>query len=213
MAYPTVNAPYGLRPINSVDGKPYAGATRQLPIAGNYNTAIYYGDIVALVAGGTIALSAVTTDSTSSAADYTYGVFMGCQYVNSQGQTVQAQYYPGTAVSDAIAYIVDDPMAAFKVAVITSGNVVSTVTNASVVGTNLAVDAGAGGSTTTGNSSVGALQPTNSAGAAAALPLRCVEVVTGTSYVNNSGDVVYPEIVVKLNNPQITRPTAINYVA
>ena len=46
MAYPTVDAPYGLVPINSVDGKPYAGATRQLPIASTYNTAIFNGDIV-----------------------------------------------------------------------------------------------------------------------------------------------------------------------
>jgi len=49
MAYPTVDKPYGLRPINSVDGKPYAGATRQLPIASNYNTAIFYGDVVTVV--------------------------------------------------------------------------------------------------------------------------------------------------------------------
>jgi hypothetical protein len=54
MAYPTVDAPYGLQPINSVDGKPYAGATRQLPIASTYNTAIFNGDIVRIAAGGTI---------------------------------------------------------------------------------------------------------------------------------------------------------------
>ena len=33
MAYPTVSAPYGLKPINRVDGMPYAGAIRQIPIA------------------------------------------------------------------------------------------------------------------------------------------------------------------------------------
>ena len=33
MAYPTVSAPYGLKPINSIDGKPYAGAFRQIPVA------------------------------------------------------------------------------------------------------------------------------------------------------------------------------------
>ena len=46
MAYPTVSAPYGLDPINRVDGMPYAGATQLLPIASTYNTAIYNGDIV-----------------------------------------------------------------------------------------------------------------------------------------------------------------------
>jgi hypothetical protein len=100
MAYPSVTAPYGLVPINSVDGKPYAGATRQLPIDSAYNTAIFNGDIVAIVDGGTIAKSGVTDDSTTTAANYTYGVFVGVQYVNSQGQTVQAQYYPGNAAAN-----------------------------------------------------------------------------------------------------------------
>jgi len=206
MAYPTVNAPYGLRPINSVDGKPYAGATRQLPIASNYNTAIFYGDIVAIVDGGTIAKSGVTTDSTTTAANYTYGVFMGCQYVNGQSQTVQAQYYPGTSVTEAIAYVVDDPMAAFKVAVVFANSVVTTV-NQSIVGVNMAIDLGTG-DTTTGNSGTGVLVPADNTGNAATLPVRAVEVVPATE--TSTG---YVEVVVKLNNPQIIRPTAIDYAA
>jgi hypothetical protein len=207
MAYPTVNAPYGLRPINSVDGKPYAGATRQLPIASNYNTAIFYGDIVAIVAGGTIAKSGVTDDSTTSAANYTYGVFMGCQYVNGQSQTVQAQYYPGTSVTEAIAYVVDDPMAAFKVAVVYANSVVTTV-NQSIVGANMAIDLGTG-DTTTGNSGTGVLAASNGAGSAATLPVRVVEVVPATATNATS----FTEVVVKLNNPQILRATGLNYVA
>ena len=35
MAYPTVDAPYGLKPVNLIGGLPFAGATRQLPIASN----------------------------------------------------------------------------------------------------------------------------------------------------------------------------------
>jgi hypothetical protein len=207
MAYPTVSAPYGLRPINSVDGKPYAGATRQLPIASNYNTAIFYGDIVALVDGGTIAVSGVTNDSTTSAANYTYGVFMGCQYVNGQSQTVQAQYYPGNAAAtSAIAYVVDDPMAAFRVAVVYSNSVVTTV-NQSVVGINMAIDQGTG-STTTGDSGFGVLVPTDNAGNAATLPVRAVAVVPDTA--TTAG---YVEVVVKLNNPQILRATGLDYAA
>ena len=206
MAYPTVSAPYGLRPINSVDGKPYAGATRQLPIASAYNTPIFYGDIVVVVDGGTIAKSGVTTDSTTSAANYTYGVFMGCQYVNGQSQTVQAQYYPGTSVTDAVAYIVDDPMAAFKVAVVFANSVVTTV-NQSIVGVNMAIDQGTG-DTTTGNSGTGVLVPADNTGNAATLPVRAVEVVPATE--TSAG---YVEVVVKLNNPQILRPTAIDYAA
>lgn len=208
MAYPTVSAPYGLVPINSVDGKPYAGATRQLPIASTYNTAIFNGDIVALVDGGTIAKSGVTDDSTTSAANYTYGVFMGVQYTNAQGQTVQAQYYPGNAAaSNAVAYVVDDPMAAFKVAVVYANSVVTTV-NQSIVGVNMAIDQGTG-NTTTGDSGMGVLVATDNLGNAATLPVRVVSVVPETA----TGANAFTEVVVKLNNPQITRPTGIDYAA
>jgi hypothetical protein len=210
MAYPSVTAPYGLVPINSVDGKPYAGATRQLPIASTYNTAIFNGDIVALVDGGTIALSGVAADSTTSAANYTYGVFVGVQYVNSQGQTVQAQYYPGNAAAtSAVAYVVDDPMAAFKVAVVHANSVVTTV-NRSIVGVNMAVQQESPqGNTTTGNSNTGVLVATNDAGNAAALPVRVVSVIPETA----TSATAFTEVVVKLNNPQILRATGIDYAA
>jgi len=208
MAYPTVDAPSGLTPINSVDGKPYAGATRLIPIASTYNTAIFNGDIVRVAAGGTIQKSTVTVDSTTAAANNTYGVFMGVQYVNAQGQTVQAQYYPGnTAATSAVAYVVDDPMAAFKVAVTFSGNATVTTVNQSIVGTNMSIRQGTG-STTTGDSAV-SVYATNSEGNAAALPVRVVEVVPETA----TGANAFTEVVVKLNNPQILRAAALDYTA
>jgi hypothetical protein len=208
MAYPTVSAPYGLQPINSVDGKPYAGATRQLPIASTYNTAIFNGDIVRVAAGGTIQKSTVTVDSTTAAANNTYGVFMGVQYTNAQGQTVQAQYYPGNAAaSNAIAYVVDDPMAAFKVAVTFSGNATVTTVNQSIIGTNMSIRQGTG-STITGDSAV-SVYATNAEGNAAALPVRVVEVVPATA----TGANAFTEVVVKLNNPQILRAAALDYTA
>ena len=208
MAYPTVSAPYGLEPINRIDFMPYAGATRQLPIASTYNTAIYNGDIV-LVTGGNIRKSAVTTDATTDQANNaTYGVFVGVQYVNSQGQTVQAQYYPGNAAaSSAVAYVVDDSQAAFKVAVTFSGNATVTTANASVVGTNLQIRQGTG-SSTTGNSGLSVIAPVAGTGNAAALPVRAVAVVPETATGNNA----YVEVIVKLNNPQILRTTGNDYV-
>jgi hypothetical protein len=206
MAYPTVSAPYGLQPINRIDFMPYAGATRQLPIASTYNTPIYNGDIV-LVTGGNIQKSNVTVDATS-AANATYGVFMGVQYVNTQGQTVQAQYYPGNAAaSSAIAYVVDDSMAAFKVALTFSANATVTTANASVVGINLAVRQGTG-SSTTGDSAVSAVVPTIGLGNAATLPLRAVAVIPETA----TSLTAFTEVVVKLNNPQIIRTTGNDYV-
>jgi hypothetical protein len=210
MAYPSVTAPYGLVPINSVDGKPYAGATRQLPIASTYNTAIFNGDIVALVDGGTIALSGVADDSTTTAANYTYGVFVGVQYVTAQGQTVQAQYYPGNAAAtSAVAYVVDDPMAAFKVAVVASNSAISSV-NRSIVGVNMAVQQDSPqGNTTTGNSNTGVLVATNNLGNVATLPVRVVSVIPETA----TSATAFTEVVVKLNNPQILRATGLDYAA
>jgi hypothetical protein len=199
MAYPTVSAPFGLEPINRFDGMPYAGATQQLPIASTYNTAIFNGDIV-LVSGGNIKKSAVTSDSTTDKANNaTYGVFMGVQYVNTQGQTVQAQYYPGnSAATSAVAYVVMDPAAEFKVAVTFSGNSTVSSTTAAAVGTNLAVIQGTG-STTTGNSGVSVAAPAAGLGNAAALPVRVVAIVPETA----ANATLYTEVIVKLNNPQI----------
>jgi hypothetical protein len=206
MAYPTVDKPYGFEPINRIDGLPYAGAIQQIRIAGTYNTAIYHGDTVKIVAGGSIELSGATTTGTI------VGVFMGCQYVNAQGQTVQAQYYPGTTATSAIAYVVVDPSAAFKVAVTTSGTP-GTVTgaNQTILGTNVATVYGTG-SSTTGNSGSSVVLPANGAGDTAALPFRVTAVVPDTAYVV-SGVTIYPEVIVKINSPQITGTTGTTYTA
>jgi hypothetical protein len=206
MAYPTVDKPYGFKPINRIDGLPYAGAIQQIRIAGTYNTAIYNGDTVKIVAGGSIELSGATTTGTI------VGVFMGCQYVNAQGQTVQAQYYPGTSVTNAIAYVVVDPSAAFKVAVTTTGDA-ATVTgaNQTIVGANVATVYGTG-STITGESGSSIVLPGNGEGAVTTLPFRVIAVVPDTAYVVSSVT-IYPEVIVKINNPQYTALTGTAYTA
>jgi hypothetical protein len=207
MAYPTVDAPYGLQAINRVDGLPYAGAIRQIPIASTYNTAIYNGDIVNIVAGGTIAKSLVTSNVSANTATTTAGVFVGVQYVNSQGQTVQGQYYPGNAAAtSAIAYVIDDPLAAFKVAVTLSNGAMSTV-NQSVVGTNIAVVQGTG-SNTTGDSNVSVFV-TNSQGNSNVLPFRVIAVIPDTA----ANATAFREVVVKFNNHQYNSTTGLDYTA
>jgi hypothetical protein len=206
MAYPTVEKPYGFRPINRIDGLPYAGATQQIRIASTYNTPIFFGDTVKVVDGGSIELSGATTSGTI------VGVFMGVQYVNSQGQTVQAQYYPGTAVTDAIAYVVVDPFAEYRVALTTSGTA-GTVTgaNQTIVGTNVATVYGTG-STATGNSGSSVIVPANGAGSADTLPFRVIAVVPDTVKIVG-GVEIYPEVIVKINNPQYTALTGTDYTA
>jgi len=207
MAYPTISAPYGFKPIQRYDGIPYAGATLQYPISGSYNTAIYNGASVKLVAGGTIELSGATTTGTI------IGVVTGFQYTNSSGQTVHAQYYPGTSVTNAIAYVVVDPMAEFKVAVTTSGTA-GTVTyaNATILGTNVAEIQNGTGSTTTGDSQASIVKPANGAGDTTTLPWRVVGLVPDTAYYVST-TLVYPEVIVKINNPQLTALTGTTYTA
>ena len=207
MAYPTVSVPYGFEPINRYDGIPYAGATLQFPISGSYNTAIYNGASVKLVAGGTIELSGATTTGTI------IGVLTGVQYVNSSGQTVQAQYYPGTAVTNAVAYVVVDPTAEFKVSVTTSGAAtVVTGANATIVGCNVAEIQNGTGSTTTGNSQASVVKPANAAGDTTTLPWRVVAVVPETAYLSGA-TTIYPEVIVKINNPQLTALAGVDYTA
>jgi hypothetical protein len=207
MAYPTVSAPYGLVPINRFDGMPYAGATQQLPIASTYNTAIYNGDLV-LVSGGSIKKSAVTVDATTDKANNaTYGVFVGVQYVNTQGQTVQAQYYPGNAAAtSAIAYVVMDPAAEFKAAVTANTSATVTTVSATAVGVNFEVRQGTG-SATTGDSGISVCAPTAGYGNATAYPVRVVAVVPETA----SNATAFTEVIVKLNNPQILSTTGNDY--
>lgn len=191
MAYPTVNAPYGFKPINRVDGMPYAGAIRQLPVT--QAGAMYYGDLVELDIGGIVG----TATSLTSGAKL--GVFVGCQYVNAQGQTIQANFYPGSSVTNALAFVVDDPMAAFKVAVTTSGGAIATVTQ-SAVGTNVTALAGTP-NTVSGDSGASILN--TSPAANAAFPLRVIDVVPETA----TGANAFTEVIVKINLHQYLTAT------
>ena len=208
MAYPTVSAPYGLQPINRFDGMPYAGATQQLPIASTYNTAIYNGDIVNIASGGTVAKSTVTVDSTTAAANYTAGVFMGCQYTSATtGQLTFSQYYPASLAvksgSTILAFVADDPDQLFKVALVAGqtedGNGLTIAfLGRTVIGSNLELVQNSG-SSVTGDSKIGAY---SAAGATTTdtLPLRCIDVVPDTA--NSSGN--FCEVIVKWNAANVS---------
>jgi hypothetical protein len=197
MAYPIVNAPYGLKPINLIGGQLFAGSTRNLPIASGYAANIFYGDIVTLTSAGTIAVSALAADASPLAG--TIGVFLGCSYTNpSTNQKIFAQYWPtGTVASDAVAIVCDDPDTLFK-AVNVAGTTVDDVTSGllpaylgqTAVGNNcrLVLNTGV---TNTGDSRVGIYI----AGTTTSLPLRVVDVVPDTA--NAAGNFV--EFIVKFN--------------
>ena len=189
MAYPTVDAPYGLKPVKMISGSPYTGVTRQYRIASAYNTNIFYGDVVKLVTGGTV------ERDTADAAMTPIGVFMGCTFTDpGTSQPTFKQYWPASTVASvARAYVVDATDVLFKVAVISSA-----ASTTPIVIADLAItDIGANvqmvdntGSTVTGNSKI-AVDDTSAT--TNTFPLRVVDVVTETK--NSSGG--YPEVLVK----------------
>jgi len=195
MAYPTVSAPYGFQAINRVDGMPYAGQTRLISIASTYNTAIYAGDLVKIVAAGTIEKFTGTTTGSPS------GVFVGVQYVNSVSQFTPAQYYPGTSVTEAFAIVVDDPLAAFKVAVTNGSSVMSSAARAAV-GSNMSVLAGTGDANT-GNSGASVLA--GSEATTAGLVVRVIDTVDETSTAADT----FVELIVKINLHQYNNTTGV----
>ena len=195
MAYPTVSAPYGFQAINRVDGTPYAGQARLIPIASTYNTAIFAGDLVKIVAAGTIEKFTGTTTGSP------VGVCTGVQYVNSLGQFTPDQYYPGTSVTEAFAIVVDDPLAAFKVAVTAANSTMSSATRASV-GANMSVLVGTG-NPATGNSGASVLagSEANTAG----LVVRVIDTVDETKTAADT----FVELVVKINLHQYNNTTGV----
>lgn len=187
MAYPSVEAPYGLLPVNLIGGQVFAGATRQIPIASASATAIFYGDVVKLNSAGTLDKDAGTSAATP------VGVFLGCSYTDATYGKTFRQYYPGSVTaSDIVAYVQDDPDALFKVAVVSSGSTIGYV-NRTAVGNN-AVLVQNSGSTITGNSGVAASATTNTT---STWPVRIVDVVEETHTTGNPGS--YTEVVVKWN--------------
>jgi hypothetical protein len=209
MAYPTVDKPYGLKPINLIGGQVFAGATRQLVIANTsgtgYGTSIFYGDVVTIVAGGTIEKDAGTTTATPC------GVFLGCQYTSATtGQLTFSQYYPASLAvkSGSIihAFVADDPDQLFKVVLVAGttadGNgLTPAFLGRTVIGSNAQLVQNTG-STTTGDSTVGVY---TAAGATttATLPIRIIDVVPDTA--NSSGN--FCELIVKFNAPNVTGQT------
>ena len=196
MAYPTVNGPYGLIPINLIGGQVFAGATRQIPIASNYGVGIFFGDVVKLSSDGILVKETGTSTATP------VGVFLGCSYTDPTYGKVFRQNYPAnTVASDIQAYVQDDPDALFKVAIVSSGTTIGTVQR-TAVGNNSALVQNPG-NTTNGNSGVAI---SNSTATTATLPIRIIDLVPETAYVSG-GNVVYQEAIVKWNSPYVVSTT------
>ena len=189
MAYPTVSAPYGLKPVNLIGGQVFAGSTRLMQIASGYATNIFYGDLVQRVAGGTIEKDVGTTTATPC------GIFLGVSFTNSStGQVQQQQFYPASQAiksgTQIFAVVADDPDTLFQVAVVSSGTTISGV-GITAIGNNATLVQNAG-STITGNSAVAILDSTATTNT---LPIRIIDVVRDTATAADN----FPEVIVKIN--------------
>lgn len=147
MPYPTIDAPYGFRPVNLLGGQVFSGSTREYPIAYNYGTSIFYGDPVTLSSGfAIIAVAPINTTNT------TVGVFLGCSFTDPVTKQKRfSQFYPAnTLAGDIEAIVCDDPDTVFRMAVVAAagGTTISSMSQLTV-GVNVA------GSTTTGSAATG----------------------------------------------------------
>ena len=172
----TTATPMGAEPTDTLSASgSFTGKVRHIKIASAYDTAIFYGDFVKLVAAGTVEKAAVTTAVVAG----TVGIFVGCTYTdpNSSQMTFNQQWPASTTASDAYAYVVDDPKLLFRmqgdeaIAQTGLGNNVSAVSTAGSTSIGRSKNALDGGSIATTNS----------------LPLRIVDFVDGpTSSVGDT---------------------------
>jgi hypothetical protein len=192
MAYPTIDKPYGLKPVNLLGGQVFAGSTRQLPIQTAHGTAIFYGDVVIMSANGCIT-GAVLTATTVNVV----GIFQGCSYVNAQGQRVFSQYFPAGTTgtpdtpNEITAYVADDPDLVMQVAIVSGTTVIAQATRANLVGGTVALVANTG-LTASGNSQQAVL---NSGSTTTTAPFKIINVVPDTAPATGS----FVEVLVTWN--------------
>jgi hypothetical protein len=189
-------SPYGLKAVNELGGLPYAGSTRSFLIdPAGYNTNIYNGTIVYVNSSGYLNIvtgtgADGTTNSFPGSGTLTgaVGVFVGCTYVNAQGQVIYSQYYPANTTGVVSAYVVDDDRAVFQVQA--NGSMAQTTLGNNVYLAN--AQSTSTGSTTTGNSNVAV----SSSSVTTTAAFRIVGFVNSTT--SQVGD-AYTDLLVKFN--------------
>jgi len=183
--------PYGLRAVNELGGLPYAGSTRTFLIdPAGYNANIFNGSIVAVNTSGYLEI--VTTVGSSAGNIFpagTVGVFVGCSFVNAQGQTMYSQYYPANTTGVVQAMVIDDDRTVFQVQA--AGTLAQTALGMNAILN--AVQSTSTGSTQNGNSNTAI---SISVASTATYALKIVGFVQGP--FSTVGD-AYTDVLVKFN--------------
>ena len=175
--------PMGAEPVGGLSAcGSFSGKVRHIKIASGYASNIFYGDFVKLVNTGTIEKDVGTATATP------VGIFMGCFYTDpSTSQPTFNQMWPtGTVASDAMAYVLDDPDAVFRMQ--GDGSLAQTT-----LGNNIAIIQ-TSGSTTIGRSKNAV--DASTAATTDTLPLRILEFMDGPD--STVGD-AYTDVLLTYN--------------
>jgi hypothetical protein len=177
-------APFGLRPVGNLGGT-YNSSFRQYPILSTESTRICFGDVVKLTDAGATTTIQKDTGTTSATP---IGIFMGCRYTDiSTGQTQFSQIWSGTAHTNGMVYVADDPNILFEIQADGSVNDDDIAANAALVqGTSNA---------TLGISRVSL--DISTAANTAALPIRIVDFRGG--FDGDEKGTAFPIMVCKFN--------------
>lgn len=194
----TTSAPFGFRLARQPS---VHGAARKFPIASGYAVNLFSGDPVSLAGTatgeGTIEIATLDGSRTGTAAAMPIlGIFVGCEYTDSDGKPVKAAYWPtGTVSSDAYAWVIEGDQNEFIVQA--DGAIAS-----SDIGTQCDWVNGSSpyGSTKTGRSYVMVSATPTSSGSQGGFQI--VEFVEDGS--NTAGD-TYTQVIVRIANPQLGR--------
>jgi len=175
--------PMGAEPVDGLSAcGSFSGKVRHIKIASGYAADVFYGDFVKLVSTGTVEKDTGTATMTP------VGIFMGCFYTdpNTSQPTFNQMWPTGTVASDAMAYVLDDPDAVFRMQA--DDSLAQTT-----LGNNIAVVQTAG-STTIGRSKNAV--DASTAATTNTLPLRILEFMDGPD--SEVGD-AYTDVLLTYN--------------
>lgn len=175
-------APYGFVPVNRIGGYEN-GSFRQLKMTNSYGTSVFFGDIVELVAAGTIEID---TNATSTRP---IGVFQGCSFTdpNLNYKVFAQMWTASTSATDVLAHVADDPDQLFQVQA--DGTIAQTA-----FGLNSEVITYAAGNANIGKSILALDQ--SGVATTNTFPFRLVDFVDGPD--SSVGD-AYTDMIVKWN--------------
>jgi hypothetical protein len=192
MSYGT-DGPQGLQPFLYLGGT-WSGQQSEYSIASGYNTSLFYGDPVYVLADGTIGRA------TAGAGNPITGVFVGVKYTDTDGNFVSRDYWLANTATqgglNAAAYVADDPLIIFNIQAKNSTGAPPTINYIAAADINANIDLAAGaGSTRTQQSGFYADVSTLGAGAT-----KQLKIVGFTPIPNNGPGINYNNILVVINN-------------